>query len=273
MTKRHAVAVLVAAITLLLMPSARASSTIEIFGHRGIEGPKDGTNENTLWALGRDVQFGVSAEIDGWTTSDGVPVVFHDAKLCRVVAPEALAKFHLPCHTRVDSIPIATYKQLWTKGGEPLMTLNQALRFSGNHDLRLMLEIKYNEISPYWLRSKTDYHQALVWPYMPAKCVGSGDTRHPVTSGFTTQGFYTGVKYLGGCKPTPEQMANAAFRFVITSGSAITASYVAEVHRYGMKIGNFDSGDPVVWQTMFNNGADIIIAPHPSRTERWLKTQ
>jgi len=288
MTKRHVGAAVFAALLstpLMLSPAHAQSSpsacqqavssdpavqavckTITILGHRGIQGPKAATNENTIWALRKDRDKHVGFETDAWVIKDGTAVIFHDKRLCRVVDRSTLPA-GVTCQTPITDLVLSQFQQLRTLGGQPLSTVQRWLRKAGEWGVFGIIENKYTMLNAPGVAAMIEHYHANVAIYQTPKCGPHG----LIHAEFVDYGVPTGAKYLGACKPTVEEMANGGYSFVITGGARITPAYVDEVHHYGMKIGNFDSGDPIVWTQLVNSKADYIIAPHPSRTNHWRR--
>lgn len=232
---------------------------ITVLGHRGIQGPKEATNENTLWAFRRDDSLGVGCEADTWMSKDGVSFISHDTYIKRVYDPASFPP-GVTGKTRIDSMTWSQISQLRTYGGQPVVRLERLLKFLGGHDMFCAIEVKYQQVNPSqvstWLRQ---YHADRATFYATPKCGPDGVLPSPLAGVATV-----GVKYLGGCEPTPRQMASAGFSYVIGSIAMLTADYVARCHAEGLLAGNYDSGDHDTWATLVQNNADIMIAPHPA---------
>lgn len=239
-------------------------STVQVFGHRGRHW-RHATNENTLLAFDQDRKLHTSFEADAWVLADGRAVVFHDQTLGRVVDP-----FSMPAgvssHTKITDLTTAQFRQLRTKGGQPLLTLKHLIRFAGRRGVSGMIENKYALLDPAQVSGWIKQFHAPVVIYQTPKC-HEGQPDRPT---FLDYGIAVGAKYLGSCMPTPEQLAAAGFTFVITREDQITAAYVDAAHAAGLKVGNFDSGKPDVWARLVSAGADYLLAPHPGKARAWL---
>src|SRR5688500_19159479 len=85
------------------------------FAHRGAH---LGCEENTVAAFAKAVQLGYRyIEADVQASNDGVPVLFHDDTLWRVMGGSG----------RVDDYPWSELSRLRTASGEALVTLEDAL--------------------------------------------------------------------------------------------------------------------------------------------------
>lgn len=106
------------------------------FAHRGLHDADQGIPENSLAAFERAVEAGYGIELDVQLTSDGVPVVFHDAALSRMCAIDR----------RVDSL---TFEQLKSyclaDTKEPIPAFSEVLSLV-NGKVPLLVEIKMDHI-------------------------------------------------------------------------------------------------------------------------------
>jgi len=238
---------------------------IEVYGHRGRHW-RTATNENTLVAFKQDAQVGASFEADAWVLSDGTAVIFHDKRLGRVVDRDSMPR-GVTARTTITSLTTAQFRQLQTKGGQPLMTLERLLKFAGRQSVNGMIEDKYTLLDPVQVSDwVTQFHAPVVF-YQTPKC-RQGVPEHPE---FADYGMTVGAKYIGACAPSPQLLADAGFAFLITHEDAITPEYVADAHSHGLEVGNFNSGEADVWARLVAAGADYLLVPHPGKAERWLK--
>jgi glycerophosphoryl diester phosphodiesterase len=238
---------------------------IEVYGHRGRHW-RTATNENTLVAFKQDAQVGASFEADAWVLSDGTAVIFHDKRLGRVVDRDSMPP-GVTARTTITSLTTAQFRQLRTKGGQPLMTLERLLKFSGRRSITGMIENKYTLLDPVQVSDwVTQFHAPVVF-YQTPKC-REGVAERPE---FLDYGMTVGAKYIGACAPSPQVLAEAGFSFLITHEDAITPEYVADAHSHGLEVGNFNSGKTDVWTRLVAAGADYLLVPHPGKAEKWLK--
>lgn len=238
---------------------------VTVFGHRGRQWRTD-TNENTLYAFRLDAKVGASFEADTWVLADGTPVVFHDRTLGRVVDPMSMPS-GVTSKTRITDLTLEQYRQLRTKGGWPLLTLERLLKFSGERRVSGIIENKYGLLDPAQVSAWVHQYHARVAFYETPKCQDG----QLVPPAFPEYGVRVGAKYIGGCRPSPRHMAAAGFSFLITAGDTITRSFVHHAHSYGLEVGNFNSGKVSVWTRLVNAGADYLVVPRPARAERWLR--
>lgn len=114
-------------------------SEIIVEGHRGYRSEYP---ENTLISYRKAIELGVDAiEFDVWLSSDGVPVIMHDANVLRITG----------CNRLINSMTLAEIKELDAGmlfneqfAGEKIPTLREVLELVGeiNHACRLGVEIK-----------------------------------------------------------------------------------------------------------------------------------
>jgi len=244
---------------------AARCAQIEVYGHRGRHW-RTATNENTLVASQQDARVGASFEADSWVLSDGTAVIFHDRRLGRVVDRDSMPP-GVTARTTITSLTTAQFRQLQTKGGQPLMTLKRLLRFAGRRSVSGMIENKYTLLDPVQVAAWVAHFHAPVVFYQTPKC-RQGVPDRPE---FVDYGMTVGAKEIGACAPSPQLLADAGFSFLITHEEAITPEYVADAHSHGLEVGNSNSGKTDVWARLVAADADYLLAPHPGRAEKWLK--
>ena len=125
------------------MPDPCAS--IPVIQHRGWVDPAGAQylNENTLVAFDRAKASGAWAvETDMWVSTDGVPFLLHDDTLRRVIDPASMPE-GVTTETRPWQLTIAQARALRTTGGQPVPTLRQALRWAGENDMTMFVELKW----------------------------------------------------------------------------------------------------------------------------------
>lgn len=244
-------------------------SHVSIFGHRGRQW-KTNTNENTGPAFEADLKHGTGFESDAWVLRDGRPVIFHDLHLARVIDPASFPP-GVNGQSEITSLNTAQFRALRTKGGQPLWTVKHLIRWAGRHHVTGMIENKYAMLPPETTAAWIHHWKAPVWIYQTQKCTRTDDGKlrviHPEIAAY---GIRVGAKYLGGCRATPEQLAEGGYSFVIGAADMLTSAYNNTAHRYGLETGNFDSGQREVWTRLTNAGVDYLLVPHVARAARWL---
>lgn len=107
-----------------------------VVGHRG---DRANAPENTLPALERAMRSFPFVETDVRLTSDGVPVLFHDATLERVTGASGRVRDHTADELRTLDAG-SWYSTVFR--GEPIPTLAEFLDVLQEHDARALVELK-----------------------------------------------------------------------------------------------------------------------------------
>lgn len=129
------------------------------FAHRGLHDGNAAVPENSLAAFLQAVEKGYGIEMDVQLSSDGIPVVFHDATLSRMCAIDR----------RVDSLTFDELQGLSLAGtAEKIPSFEEALRLVGGR-VPLLVEIKMDRIH-FDIPQKID---ALLASYTGLYCVES----------------------------------------------------------------------------------------------------
>lgn len=123
------------AITILLfgvLLNTTAITAQQVIAHRGYW-KTDGSAQNSIAALMKADSIAVfGSEVDIWLSSDGVPVVNHDATV--PLNGEQL---------RVEETPLATLRQVKLSNGETLPTMEEYLdAFAACSHIKLIIEFK-----------------------------------------------------------------------------------------------------------------------------------
>jgi hypothetical protein len=244
-----------------------------VVGHRGRQGPRTGTNENTLRALRSDRHHGVRFETDVWnlaardgTPNAGPPAIFHDSTLGRVVSSESLAATGLTSSTYIGDVTRQQFSQLRTKGGQPLPLAHAWINHAGKWHVRGLMEIKYAPQHPErfarWVREARAGVTVYASPHLY-----DGVCHQTAMTELRDAGLKVGLKVSRTCPVSLSDAAAFGYRVVV---GPVTASYVEQAHALGLRVGNYDSGRVSMWIDLINAGADFIIAPHPAVLQQWL---
>jgi glycerophosphoryl diester phosphodiesterase len=126
--KRNAITILL----FLVLFSTSAVNAQQVIAHRGYW-KADGSAQNSIAALMKADSIRVfGSEVDIWLSSDGVPVVNHDATV--TLNGEQL---------RVEETPLATLRQVKLSNGETLPTMEEYLdAFAACSHIKLIIEFK-----------------------------------------------------------------------------------------------------------------------------------
>lgn len=249
-------------------PAAKKASKqckrFTVGGHRGMHYPAAKTNENTLKAFKQAKKAGGTVlEIDSWNTSDGVPVVVHDPTWKRTIDPATMSD--VPALVKDTSL--AQVKQLRTKGGEKVPTLQQAIKWAGkNRTVTLMVELKWGFTEPEKVAGWVTKHKAKVWFYQSPH-----DRWHTLTGVEALQeyGMVTGVKMQDYYWLTPEQLKEQGYKFVAMSQNKLTKKRVKAHQALGIKVYNKNSSKKAEWRKMVKVGVNGIIGVNPGKLAKW----
>lgn len=240
-------------------------------GHRAF----GGANENTLLALSKDHQLGVGCETDTWrlAAADGTPrggpsAIFHDQFLGRVVSAESLAATGLTPETYIGDVTLAQFRQLRTKGGQPLPTLYQWIRHLGKWQVPCMIEIKTKPLDPAqvarWVKTygaHTTFYQTPEDPTSPSPCGQSG------VMAMKAVGMKIGLKYRPDCPMSVAQMAAVGYSYFTYRQPS--RSLVTQAHTFGLQVGA--GGRTDVWPEEVSARVDFMLANHPGYLRTWLR--
>ncbi len=124
----------------LAAPGRKRPETVELarvhYAHRGLHDAAAGVPENSLAAFARAIERGCGIELDVQLSSDGIPIVFHDATLDRVCGRAG----------RVCELTAAELTAIPLGGSEQrIPTLAEVLDLVGGR-VPLLVEIKYYRV-------------------------------------------------------------------------------------------------------------------------------
>ncbi len=264
---------LVVAVTASQVPAtpAEAASKISkkvcrqfiVAGHRGKHYSAAKTNENTIKAFKSAKKDGAELlEIDSWNTVDGVPVVVHDPTWTRTIDPKTMTG--VPA--LVKDTTYAQVKQLRTKGGEKVPTLEEAIKWAGSAKVTLMVEIKWTFTQPEKVAGWVKAAKAKVWFYQSPH-----EKWHNLTGveDMQKQGMVTGVKMQSYFPMTPAELKKAGYKFVALDKTKITKTVVKQYHAKGIKVFPKNSSKKSEWRKIVKSGADGVIATSPAKLASW----
>lgn len=250
-----------------------------LVGHRAAEGPKSGTNENTLLALETDYKLGVGCETDSWrlaandgTPNKGISVIFHDQTLGRVVSASSLRQAGLTAQTKIGDVTYQQFSLLRTKGGQPLPTLQQWIQRTGELKVSCMIEIKFtpgnlSEVAG-WVR---DYSAPVSFYARPQDPNSQYPCYQTSASAMIKVGLKVGLKYNTKCPMTIDEISAFGYSYVTISPSKITKTFVKKAHAAGLKVGNYNSKSKKTWKKLVEAGSDFIIAGNVSTLNKWAQ--
>lgn len=211
-----------------------------VLGHRCKVYDRAVNNENTVRAL-MDLRGipGAKCEIDAYRISDGTIIVWHDATWNRVADHDTLPTGVNP-RDRIVNATWAQVRQIRTRGGEPVPTLQQMITASAQYGVPLVVDIRNairNEAAlvghANQVGADVDYYQLV-----RASC----STAH--VDRFLRAGADIGLKFLGDCPMTPAQIdaKGATFTQEGSFTGRITDTYLRDMNGRGIAVGLLDRG-------------------------------
>ncbi len=231
------------------------------FAHRGAH---LGCEENTMAAFAKAVQLGYRyIETDVQASRDGVPVVFHDDTLARVMGAPG----------RVDDYPWSELSRLRTPGGEALVPLEDALTSFPNTRFNLDAKV-HNAVEP-MARAirRCDALQRV--------CVGSFDVRRTLRlrrllgEDLCWSPSHRGVAALwlaGWSLPLPATefpvvQVPPTFRGI----PVVTPRFVSAAHARGIQVHVWTIDEEEEMAKLLDLGVDGLMTDQPSVLKRLLQ--
>jgi hypothetical protein len=224
-----------------------------VAGHRCRTYDDSVTNENTRAALIDTAGVaGAVCETDAWRISDGTVIVWHDVRWRRVADHESLRRVGIDPDDRIVEATWEQVRQIQTKGGEPVLRMEQMIDLSAQYDIPLMVDIRNRLRSEAELVEYADRQGADVWWYglINASCL----TRN-VDPFLAADAPRVGVKILRSCPLTPSQLEARGFTFTSEVSFRLTDAYLADANSRGIDIGVLDGAE-----TMTEERAEDLVA-------------
>ncbi|GAA4934156.1 hydrolase [Streptomonospora halophila] len=230
--------------------------------------------ENTLAAVDAANRLdATTVELDVQRTADGELVIMHDTTLERTTDAEDV--FPGRDSYAVADLTLAEIRRLdagsWfgsAFAGEPVPTLDEALRRLRRHRLNLLLELKSPELSPgieaeiaadlrkspYWSAPRPSWR----WPRLVIQSFDWESMRR-------SQDLLPRVPHgLLGKVPAEEIGDYAGWADQINPNhTAIDADYVQLVHEAGMEVHTYTVNEPRDMRTAIGKGVDGLISDRP----------
>lgn len=226
------------------------------------------TNENTVAAL-RDTAGvpGAICEIDVYRISDGTLIVWHDATWNRVADHRTLPAGVGP-RDRIVQATAAQVRQIRTKGGEPVPTLEEMIAAAGQYDIPLVVDIR-NSLGTNASRLVTLANQrgadVRYYQLVRSSCNTGQIDR------FRAVGATVGIKLLGQCPMTPAQIAAKGASFTQELSFRLTDAYLAEMNRRSIQVGVLDRGmTEVTAESLENRGVSKFLLDAPRDALTWF---
>lgn len=253
-------------------------------GHRARE-YAGRVSENTMLAFQEAYKHGVGVETDTWRLADdngnpnqGISVIFHDNNLCPVVTEASLKSAGLlgckDANGKYYTMGVVTYaqfKKFRTKGGQPLITADRAIKYCARHKMPCMIEIKYGPKDPVAFANLIKAEKGLPYVSVYQKPVESQGCSTNAVDTLRDLGITSGIKYDETSTCLMDITDFAKYKFVSMHMGILTPEYVSELHAAGLKVGNMVARTKADWGTLVDSKVDYIIAPHPAQLDKWLR--
>jgi glycerophosphoryl diester phosphodiesterase len=265
------------AIALALVSGLLTSAPVEahtpdpgdhVLGHRCRTYDAAVTNENTVLALSDTAGVpGAICEIDAVRISDGTVIIWHDGTWNRVANHSTLPAGVSPS-SAVTSATWSQVSQIRTKGGQPVPRLEDMIAAAARYNIALAVDLR-NAVpatqAATFVRQATSlgadvrYYQLL-----RASCSTT------VISRFRNAGARVGVKILGDCPMTAQQMRSVGATFTQQLSFRLTDAFLDEADALGIEVGVLDRGmTEATAQTLIARGVDRVLLDRPRDALGW----
>ena len=249
-------------------PAAEAANPGDhVLGHRCRTYETKVTNENTVEAL-RDTSEmpGAICEIDAITIADGTVVVVHDGTFRRVGKASTFPA-GVTATTRVASTTWAQVSQIRTKGGQPIARLEDMIRAAGQYHIGLYVDMRNRIPNPTSYVDLANSVGANVGYYQLLQ----GNCKHGNIDRMRAAGAPVGVKLLGQCPTTQEQMEAMWATFTQQLSFRLTDSYIADALSRGITLGVLDRGmTESTAEALAARGISKFLMDHPKDALTWF---
>lgn len=225
----------------------------EVIGHRGTA-----VDENTLKGLRDAVDAGATGvEFDVWWTSDGVPVLSHDPTVDRTTTG----------HGAISGMTAAEVRALHTKRGQPVPTLDEALRYVAEQRVTAMVELKPAPTSAQVrsllaaIRTTHTAEQVVVHSFNPAAVDAVRRAAPELRTALTHE-------------KTPISGAQAA-RYgtsLNVSRFLATPEAVEDWHASGLRVYVWTANWPPAWEKARTAGVDAVLTDRVAPYIQWART-
>jgi glycerophosphoryl diester phosphodiesterase len=225
----------------------------QVIGHRGT--PED---ENTLRGLRDAANAGASGvEFDVWWTQDGVPVLSHDPTVDRTTTG----------HGPVAGMTSAQVRALRTKRGEPVPTLEEALRVTVERRLTAMVELKPTP-TPSQLRSLLSVIRATgAAPYVVVHSFNADAVKAVRQAAPELRTALTHQKTkISGAEAARYGTSLNVSRFLVTPDA------VQDWHSAGLKVYVWTANWPPAWEKAKAAGVDAVLTDRVRPYMEWART-
>ena len=238
-----------------------------VLGHRCRTDARAASNENTVAALIDTAGMpGAVCEIDAWRIADGTVIVFHDGTWNRIADPATLPA-GVGARDRVTAATWDQVRQIRTRGGRPVPTLQQMIDAAARYGIPLVVDIRNTLSDPAGLVGYANARGADVRYYQPVP--NSCTTRH--IDRFRAAGATVGVKLLSSCRPSPAQLQAWGVSFTQELSFLLTDPYLAEMDQRGIDVGVLDRGmTETLAESLVARGVDRVLLDRPREALTWF---
>ena len=238
---------------LLLLFGMAGSNAQQVIAHRGFW-KTEGSAQNSIASLMKADSIGVyGSEVDVWLSSDGIPIVNHDADV-------TLEGRKL----KVQETPFATLQKVTLSNGESLPSFDEYLNaFAGCKTTRLIIELK-----PHSSKEREDALVAKVMEMVQQKTLEERVEYISFSLNLVRQVRMTDARvpvyYLNG-DLTPQvldtlQFNGADYHFNVIKNHP---EWVEMAHKLGQKINVWTVNQPEDIQKMIELKVDFITTDEP----------
>lgn len=240
-----------------------------VAGHRCRTYDRAVSNENTVAALIDTAGVpGAVCETDAWRIADGTIIIWHDRTWRRVADHSTLP----PGIGPDDLITEATWEQvsqISTRGGEPVLRIEEMIDASAQYDIPLMVDIRNRLSGAPGLVQYADERGAEVWYYglINANCL----TRN--VDPFRDAGARVGVKILRVCPLTPAELEARGFSFTSQRTSGVTDAYLADANSRGIEVGVLSGAATMTEEqaeALVDRGVTRMLLDRPRQALDWF---
>jgi hypothetical protein len=240
-----------------------------VAGHRCRTYDRAVSNENTVAALMDTAGIpGAVCETDAWQIADGTIIIWHDRRWRRVADHSTLPAGVDPD----DSITQATWqqvRQIRTRGGEPVLRLEDMIDASAQYDIPLMVDIRNRLAGAPRLVQYAEDQGADVWYY--GLINGACRTRN--VDPFRDAGARVGVKILRSCPLTPAEIEARGFSFTSEVSFRATDAYLEDANSRGIDVGVLDGASSMTEEraeSLVARGVSRILLDRPRTALNWF---
>jgi glycerophosphoryl diester phosphodiesterase len=240
-----------------------------ILGHRCRTYDTKVTNEDTVAALRDTAEIpGAICEIDAIRIADGTVVVIHDGTWKRTADPASLKRAGVSPTSQVKRARWSQVSKIRTKGGEPIPRLEDMIDAAAQYDIPLIVDVRNafpqtqtNNLVKYATDRGADvrYYQLL-----------QGNCTSTVINRFRTAGAKVGVKLLGECPMTADQMAALGATFTQQVSWFLSDTFLVRAKELGIEVGVLDRGmTEARAQSLYARGVMRFLLDRPKEALGW----